>query len=59
MTKKDFEEYQQYLKEHPCKDCEAWDGSDCSRDPYADGCIDPVVEAFWARYEAEGVDGIK
>lgn len=22
-----------------CKDCSAWSGSDCTRNPYTDGCL--------------------
>ena len=22
-----------------CKDCPAWSGSDCTRNPYTDGCL--------------------
>ena len=45
-------EYEKYLKENnPCKNCPANNGSDCTRDPYEDGCLDPVVEAYWKEYQ--------
>lgn len=42
------EEYEKYLKENnPCIKCTAHNGSDCTRDPYEEGCIDPVVREHW------------
>lgn len=48
-------EYEQYLKNNPCKgNCPAHNGTDCTRDPYEEGCLDPVVEEHWAKDEKGG-----
>ena len=42
------EEYEKYLEENPCDgNCPYHNGSDCTRDPYEEGCIDPVVREHW------------
>ena len=51
MTKK---EYEQYLKDHPCEGrCEAWKDGDCTRNPYTEGCLDPVVQEYWDNFDCE------
>lgn len=27
-----------------CKDCQAWSGSDCTRNPYTEGCLKGAEE---------------
>ena len=43
--------YEQYLKEHNCSKCPAWSGTDCTRNPYEDGCLDPVIESYWKEHQ--------
>ena len=45
------EEYEQYLKKHDCSKCPTWSGTDCTRNPYEDGCLDPVVEEYWKEHQ--------
>lgn len=54
MTK---QEYEQYLKDHPCEGrCEAWKDGDCTRNPYTEGCLDPVVQEYWDNIDKEKIN---
>lgn len=42
-------DYDQYLKTSPCSNCPAFSdkSNDCTRNPYTEGCLDPVVNEHW------------
>ena len=34
-------------KEHYCSDCPAWSGTDCTNNPYLDGCLKDPNNDKW------------
>jgi len=34
-------------KEHYCSDCPAWSGTDCTNNPYLDGCLKDPNNDEW------------
>lgn len=34
-------------KEHDCSDCPAWSGTDCTNNPYRDGCLKDPNNDEW------------
>jgi len=44
MTQKECDMTQ---KEHDCSDCPAWSGTDCTNNPYRDGCLKDPNNDEW------------